>query len=137
MKVKIQKLTNNAVIPSYAKPGDAGLDLVAVTKSFDNDIVIYGTGLAIEIPKGYVGLVFPRSSLSNKSMILGNHVGVIDSGYRGEIILKFRATGGNLYNIGDKIGQLIIIPYPKIDLIESKSLSESERGTKGFGSTGK
>ena len=90
MKVKIKKLHEDAVIPSYAKHGDAGVDLYSVRVDKDkkqNDV--HYTGLAIEIPEGYVGLLFPRSSISKTSCFLRNAVGVIDSGYRGEIMLKF------------------------------------------------
>lgn len=80
MKLKIKKLHPNAVIPQYAKLGDAGLDLVATSLTLDEDNnLVYGTGLAFEIPTGYVGLLFPRSSNSKKDLILANHVGVIDS----------------------------------------------------------
>ena len=91
MEVRIKKLHPDAVIPTYAKDGDAGMDLTAVTKSYDRDgNVVYGTGLAFEIPEGYVGLVFPRSSLSRLDIALSNCVGVIDSGYRGEVTVKFK-----------------------------------------------
>lgn len=145
MKVKIKKLHKDAVVPFYAKPGDAGMDLTAVTKSYDEqDNVVYGTGLAFEIPLGYVGMLFPRSSNANKDLILSNSVGVLDSGYRGEVMFKFKSTiwqgsygFGDSYEIGDKIGQLIILPYPQIEFEEVEELSETERGAGGFGSTGK
>lgn len=140
LKVKIKKLHPNAVIPSYAKAGDAGMDLTAVSCKFEDgsDCHVYGTGLSVEIPEGYVGLVFPRSSLSKYSLILSNHVGVIDSGYRGEITLKFKELDlyGGYYDIGDRIGQLIIMPYPQIEFVESENLSETERGSGGYGSSG-
>lgn len=146
MKLKIKKLHPNAVIPQYAKPGDAGLDLVATSLTLDeNNNLVYGTGLAIEIPTGYVGLLFPRSSNSKKDLILSNHVGVIDSGYRGEIIFKYKSslcssgqyiTGKN-YEVGDKVGQLILFPYSQVTIEEVEELTETERGTNGFGSTGK
>ena len=80
MKVKIKKLNENAVIPSYSKQGDAGMDLVATSKIFDKyGNVEYGTGLAMEIPEGYVGLIFPRSSICKQDLSLSNAVGVIDS----------------------------------------------------------
>ena len=139
MKVKIKRLHENAVIPVYAKPGDAGLDLVA-TKiiSFDKEQVVYGTGLAIEIPEGYVGLVFPRSSIRKYEQYLSNSVGVIDSGYRGEIQATFnsRFYADVKYKVGDKIAQLIIIPYPYINFEEVDTLSETERADGGHGSTG-
>src|SRR5690606_10497369 len=93
MKVKIKRLHPQAVIPSYAKPGDAGMDLTATSKSYDeNGNVVYGTGLAFEIPEGYVGLLFPRSSNSKTDLILSNSVGVLDSGYRGEVMFKFKSS---------------------------------------------
>lgn len=80
MEVKIKKLNENAVIPTYAKDGDAGMDLTATSKSFDEyGNVVYGTGLAFEIPKGYVGLLFPRSSNAKTELFLTNSVGVLDS----------------------------------------------------------
>lgn len=138
MNVKIKKLHKDAVIPSYAKPGDAGMDLTAVTEFWNRDYstVTYDTGLAVEIPEGYVGLVFPRSSVSKTTLILANSVGVIDSGYRGSIMLKFKyPEEGLVYEVGDRIGQLVIIPYPQITFEEVEELSETERGTGGFGST--
>lgn len=83
MKVRIKKLHENAIIPSYSKDGDAGLDLTATSKSFDdNGNLVYGTGLAFEIPKGFVGLLFPRSSNAKKDLILSNSVGVLDKSSR-------------------------------------------------------
>lgn len=138
MRVKIKKLDEDAVIPSYAMPGDAGMDLTATSRWFDEDgNVCYGTGIAIEIPEGYVGLVFPRSSISRKSLLLSNSVGVIDSGYRGEIKFKFKKTGSGFYGVGERVGQLIIMPYPRVELEEVAELSETKRGTGGYGHTGK
>lgn len=140
MKVKIKKLHPDAVIPKYAKEGDAGLDLVGIHYQWTGPSghFEYSTGLAIEIPYGYVGLIFPRSSISRTDLMLTNSVGVIDSGYRGEIKFRFKEMTENhqIYNIGEKIGQLIIMPYPQIELEEVEELSESERGTGGFGSSG-
>jgi dUTP pyrophosphatase len=137
MKVRIKRLHPDAVIPNYAKAGDAGMDLTAVSAKRAWDIVTYKTGLAIEIPEGYVGLLFPRSSVYKTSMALSNCVGVIDSGYRGEIMLKFRSiTSDNCYKVGDRIGQLIIMPYPQVELEEVEDLSSTDRGSDGYGSTG-
>lgn len=154
LKVKIKKLHPDAVIPRYAKPGDAGLDLTAVSRTFDADgNVVYGTGLAFEIPEGYVGLVFPRSSLSKKDIALSNAVGVVDSGYRGEVTAKFKPTNyfncyedcdrivecphyGSIYGIGERIAQMIILPYPQIEFEEVDELSQTERADGGYGSTG-
>ena len=143
MDVKFKKLHDDAKIPSYAHDTDAGLDLTAVsfTQEFDKSnklVLVYHTGLAVEIPEGYVGLIFMRSSISNKSISLTNVVAVIDSGYRGELLLKYKITTDSLptiYQPGEKIGQLIIIPYPKINPIEVEELSSSDRNEGGFGST--
>ena len=143
MDVKFKKLHDDAKIPSYAHDTDAGLDLTAVsfTQEFDNSnklVLVYHTGLAVEIPEGYVGLIFMRSSISDKSISLTNAVAVIDSGYRGELLLKYKITTDSLptiYQPGEKIGQLIIIPYPKINPIEVEELSSSDRNEGGFGST--
>ena len=140
-KVKIKKLHPDAVIPQYAKRGDAGMDLVAteVTDGYGFSVT-YGTGLAMEIPEGFVGLVFPRSSIRKYDLSLTNCVGVIDSGYRGEIQATFRKEAGipsKRYEVGDKIAQMIILPYPSIQFIETDELSDTERGEGGFGSTGK
>ena len=141
ISVKIKKLHPDAVIPKYAKPGDAGMDLTATWMEFDheNKIITYGTSIAMEIPKGYVGLIYPRSSVYKKSMALANHVGVIDSGYRGEIMFKYRVLNDDwqdIYDVGDRIGQIIITPYPQIHFSEVNDLSDSQRGGRGYGSTG-
>ena len=143
MDVKFKRLHDDAKIPSYAHDTDAGLDLTAVsfTQEFDKSnklVLVYHTGLAVEIPEGYVGLIFMRSSISDKSISLTNAVAVIDSGYRGELLLKYKITTDSLptiYQPGEKIGQLIIIPYPKINPIEVEELSSSDRNEAGFGST--
>jgi len=188
MKVKFKKLSPDAVIPKKAHPTDAGLDLTATNRVFDEKgCLVYGTGIAVEIPRGYVGLVFPRSSNASKDLLLSNSVGVIDSGYRGEIMVKFKPSlvyvdkaplgigasqddidgtcqtdpstqevtfhGRNksypdipdgclpfpprIYDIGDRVAQLIIIPYPDVLPVEANELSPSDRGTGGYGSTGK
>jgi dUTP pyrophosphatase len=139
--VKVKKLDTNAVIPSYSKVGDAGMDLT-ITKEIENTSlsVSYGFGIAMEIPKGYVGLVFPRSSVRNQDLILSNCVGVIDSGYRGELQATFKKTQGLdsiKYKIGERGAQIIILPYPTIYMTEVPELSDTERGSGGFGSTGK
>ena len=163
MEVKIKRVHPNAVIPKYSKPGDAGMDLVATGLQIKNDIITYHTGLQVEIPEGYVGLIVPRSSIYKQDLMLANHIGIIDSGYRGEILCKFRLTtlcmehvsnnrflirdyeidpetgaykNINTYKIGDRVAQLIIIPYPLIEFKEVDVLKESNRGTGGFGHTG-
>ena len=141
MQVKIKKLNENAVIPTYAKDGDAGTDLVA-TRIISNTTfdVSYGTDLAMEIPNGFVGLVFPRSSIRKYELVLSNSVGVIDSGYRGELQATFKKENGLdslAYKVGDRIAQIMIIPHPPIEFQEVDELSDTERGEGGFGSTGK
>jgi len=137
MKVNIKKLDENAVIPFYAHPDtDAGMDLTAISKEDDNGVMTYKTGIAMEIPKGYVGLIFPRSSVYKLHHALANSVGVIDSGYRGEIMFKFYKNELE-YEVGDRVGQIIIMPYPQIEFNEVKELDDSARGEGGFGSTTK
>lgn len=142
MKIKIKKLHKNAIIPKYAKPGDAGMDLTAVSADFsDLNHLTYHTGLAVQIPEGYVGLLFPRSSVYKTGQQLTNSVGVIDSGYRGEIMLKYTRnideTERTTYYPGDRVGQLIILPYPQVQFEEVEELSITERGGGSYGSTGR
>ena len=186
MKIKIKKLNEKAIMPKKAHESDAGYDLVATSRVFDkHGAIVYGTGLAFEIPAGHVGLLFPRSSNAKKDLLLSNSVGVLDSGYRGEVMFKFKPSlvvvdacsiGKNendcfgsdttdwstqdvtfhgrqdnypdipkgckafeprMYEIGERIGQLIVIPIPKIEFEWAEELSDSERGEGGYGSTGK
>jgi dUTP pyrophosphatase len=140
MKVKIKKLHPNAVKPKYAKENDAGMDLVATEIISETPSQItYGMGLAIEIPDGMVGLIFPRSSIRNTGLTLSNSVGVIDAGYRGELQATFNKNGvkDEFYRVGDRVCQIIIVPHPIIQIVEVNELSESSRGIGGFGSTGK
>lgn len=142
MDIKIQKINDKAIIPVYSKPGDAGLDLTAISiEKLDGDLIKYNFGIALEIPEGYVGYIFPRSSVYKTGQILSNCVGVIDSGYRGEISAIFRYVdyeeNSKEYGIGDRIAQIIIMPIPKVNFIPVQKLQKSERGSGGFGSTGK
>lgn len=153
MQVKVKKLVENAVVPKYAKAGDAGLDLTATSVKREGNKVIYGTGLAFEIPVGYVGLVFPRSSIHKSGLRLTNCVGVIDSGYRGEVMAVFDdkdykvlidtekgnqvAALGTQFRVGERIAQMIVMPYPEVELLEVNELSSTERGEGGFGSSGR
>lgn len=140
MDVKVKLLHQDADLPFYSKQGDACADLTCVGVTEEEYYIEYSTGVALEIPEGYLGLVFPRSSVTNKELLLKNSVGVIDSGYRGEIKFRFYPYNGyntfKKYYIGDRIGQLLIIPYPKINFVEVEELSDSQRGEGGFGSTG-
>ena len=143
MIVKIKRLKPNAVIPTYAKDGDAGMDLVATEIIKDTpEQITYGTGIAMEIRDGFVGLVFPRSSIRKAGLQLSNSVGVIDSGYRGELQATFNKINNNSvsendYKVGDRVAQIMIIPHPPIEFEEADELSDTERGEGGFGSTGK
>ena len=139
MKVKFKKLCPEAEIPIYAHPGDAGMDVKAVSINSTDKYIEYGTGLSFELPEGYCMLIFPRSSVSKTDLSLANAVGVLDSTYRGELKLRFKRTYSStedFYAIGDKIGQIIIMPYPTIEFEEVDELGETERGTGGFGSSG-
>jgi dUTP pyrophosphatase len=141
MKVLFKKLHPEATKPKFGKPGDAGADLVATSKDWRGEKqVVYGTGLAVEIPEGMVGLVFPRSSVRNYDLSMSNSVGVIDSGYRGEIMVTFNLKKPEdiqeIYAEGDRIAQLVIVPVPLITYAETQELSETNRGTAGHGSTG-
>ena len=151
MQIKIKKLYEDSILPTKAHTTDAGYDLYAHSKSYDDDgNVVYGSGVAMEIPQGYVGLVFPRSSNAKKDLILSNSVGVIDSGYRGEVLFKFKPScviekqdlaylpeSIAKYEIGERIGQIIIMPYPEVEFVEVDELSDSDRGDGGYGSSGK
>lgn len=151
LDVKIKKLNENAVIPTYAHDTDAGLDFTTTSYEYKEDIDchVYGTGLAVEIPEGFVGLCFPRSSNRKTEAYLTNSVGVIDSGYRGEVMASFKNRtkidydNGEIpqlvkpYEVGERVFQMIILPYPKVNFIEVEELSDSDRGENGHGSTGK
>lgn len=144
MKIRFKKLREGAVIPTKAHRSDAGFDLVAISRKIDEDgAVVYGTGIAFEIPTGYVGLVFPRSSVAKKDVVLSNCVGVIDSGYRGEVMAKFKFIDPLIvhneyhwYDVGDRICQIVFVKLPDVDMVESDELSDSDRGDGGYGSTG-
>ena len=150
LEVKIKKLHKDAVIPKYETVGSVGMDLTATSKEYDEYWnVVFGTGISIQLPDGYYADLRPRSSISKYDLVLANSVGTIDSDYRGELILKFKPTLRKStwnngvyepdevkeYGIGDRIAQLVILPYPKVSFVEVDELSETERGTGGFGST--
>jgi dUTP pyrophosphatase len=137
LNVKIKKLVPEAKVPAYAKAGDAAMDVYAVSKNETDRFVEYGTGVAFEIPEGHVMLIFPRSSVTNTHLLMANSVGVLDAGYRGELKLRFRKHGSDDYQIGDRIGQIMVLPFPQINFEETDELSATERGAGGFGSSGK
>lgn len=146
INVKFAKLNPDAVIPSFAKAGDAGMDLTVVSVEKINDPVKgdyyeYKFGLACEIPSGFVGLLFPRSSISRTDLSLTNAVGVLDSGYRGEIGARFKRTvqSPRIFGAGERAIQLVVLKLPEVNVMEVdfSELSTSERGAGGFGSSGK
>jgi dUTP pyrophosphatase len=157
IKVKIKKLHDEAVIPKYSREGDAFMDIVATSYRYDEayHAHIYGTGLAFELPKGTWMDIRPRSSIFKVDALQTNHCGVLDSGYRGELLVIFKniietptsiecanrtyifAPPRAPYKVGDRIAQIQIKKYPNIIFEEVDSLSDSERGTGGHGSTGK
>lgn len=137
--VKIRKVHPDAVIPFRAHATDAGMDVIAISMEMTEDYVEYDTGLQFQLPEGYAMLIFPRSSNSKKDLLLCNSVGILDAGYTGNLKLRFKLTTEGytekIYNPGDKVGQIMIIPYPEINFIETEIFNETERGDGGFGST--
>lgn len=143
MKVKIQYLSPKAARPEYATDGSAGMDLTA---AMDQPVLLkvggramIPTGIAIQIPQGYGGFVFPRSGLAYKKGIsMANCVGVIDSDYTGEIKVVLHNISGHDYTVnpGDRVAQLVFLPVPQAELEEVDELEETRRGSGGFGSTG-
>ena len=142
---KIKKLQSDAKIPVQAKPGDTGYDLYAISEKSVIDgsgyTITYGTGLAIELEKNFCAYLVPRSSLTkNTTLMLGNHIGLIDTDFRGELVFQFRNLsnhGIKKYNVGDRIGQLFILPRYEIKFEEVDELSATVRGEGGMGSTGR
>lgn len=145
LDLKIKLLHENAKAPSRANPDDAGLDLWAVNREWDRNLAcwVYDFGLAMEIPPGHVGLIFPRSSICKTPLTLTNSVGVIDAGYRGPVKAFFREHLQSglleeaLPKAGDRIAQLIVLPFPAVRVTVTSELSETQRGDKGWGSSGR
>lgn len=159
INVNFKKFKPEAVIPTKAHPDDAGFDMVAVSVEETRDYIEIGTSIGIEIPKGHVGLLFPRSSNSKYDLLLCNSVGCVDSNYRGEVKFRFKKIINpnktwfnlicrffgksdiepyydfNTYKVGDKVGQLVIMPYPEVTFNEVTELTTTDRGEGGFGST--
>ena len=141
-RVLVRRLDPRLPLPSYALPGDAGMDLCSAA-----DVVLkpgercrIPTGVAVAIPDGYAGFVQPRSGLAARTGLgFVNSPGLIDSGYRGEIqVVAINLDGQDPIDIrrGDKIAQLVILPVPRATLVEVEELPVSDRGAGGFGSTG-
>lgn len=151
--IKFKKLNENAVIPSYAHDGDVGMDMTAISMDYDSkyDMYVYHTGLAVESDKGYGMFLFPRSSNRKTDAYLCNHVGIVDCViYRGEICFCYKNRDSlnwvqklfinpidkAPYNVGDRVGQMVVFPYPTVNVEIVDELRDSERGENGFGSTG-
>ena len=143
MIIRYRKLSPDAVEPVRGSEWAAGWDLTCIGIDWDEDskVLVYHTGIAFEIPRGHVGLLFPRSSIYSKTLWLTNSVGVLDADYRGEVLFKYGLRWNTrpeaaLYNVGERIGQLVVVPIPEVAFIEAESLSETKRGANGYGSTG-
>jgi dUTP pyrophosphatase len=143
MDLRVHLRHPDAVLPQRNSSGDAGLDLVGVERTkFTDSEIWFDTHIGIVIPEGHVGLVYPRSSICNYGLALANSVGVIDSGYRGNVQIRFRRVAGPLYlkyyNNGERMAQLIVHRLPHVDVFQVDDLDEyeSDRGHKGFGSSG-
>ena len=142
-KIKFIKLDKNATVPSYGTSASAGADLYALSgqeiELKPNETVLVHTGIAMEIPEGYAGFVFARSGIATKrGLAPANKVGVIDSDYRGEIMVALHNHSNKVQKIEDneRVAQLVIMPYLRAEFIETETLDETERASGGFGSTG-
>lgn len=165
MELRFKKLVPEARTPFKKIDVDAGFDLYATAIEETEDYIQYRTGIAFEIPEGYVGLVFPRSSVTQYDLMLKNCVGVIDASYRGEILCRFARIPSTefkdlvlwdedvmkkirnhieiiwnkekQYEVGERVAQIVFLKLPKITIVEAEELSDTKRGTGGFGHTGK
>lgn len=157
MEIKIKRLSEKAIVPTKAFQTDAGFDMTAISMEYDvYGNVVYGFGWAFDIPEGYVGLLFPRSSCSHYDMSMPNSIGVIDAGYHGEVKAKYRPTStmpvrgsqtdcvevynsnkSDIFKVGDKVAQMVIVELPKVNFTEVEELPQSARGEGGWGHTGK
>jgi dUTP pyrophosphatase len=143
--IRFKKLVPEAKAPFKKIDVDAGFDLFATGINYGKNYIEYLTGIAVEIPEGYMGLIFPRSSVTSYDLMLKNSVGVIDASYRGELRCRFYRTDKETvtnyerkeYEIGDRVAQIVFMELPKITLVEAEELSDTERGVGGYGSTGK
>ena len=157
IEVKIKRLSEKAVLPKKAFPTDGGYDMYATSIEFDDyGNIVYGLGWAFEIPEGYVGLLFPRSSTSKFDINMQNSIGLIDCHFRGEVKAKYRPTStqpvrgaktncievyqantAEIYEVGDKVAQMVFIKLPETELKEVEELSKTDRGEGGWGHTGR
>ncbi len=144
MEIKVKKLKENAFLPTYGSPAAAGADLYAPAGEAysiaSGETVFVKTGISVEIPEGYAGFVYARSSLGSKrGLAPANKVGVIDSDYRGEIMVALLNHSGERQTVkgGERVAQLVIAPVLHADFVPADELSDTARGAGGFGSTGK
>ena len=144
MKINVKKLDGRAIIPTYGSDFSAGADLYALTdadiKIAPRETALIHTGISIEIPVGYGGFIYARSGLSTKrGLAPANKVGVIDADYRGEIMVPLYNQSSDVQTVssGDRIAQLVIAPFLKAEFEICDELDATDRGTSGFGSTGK
>ncbi|MBE6797867.1 MAG: dUTP diphosphatase [Ruminococcaceae bacterium] len=143
MDVKIKKLNQNAILPTYGSPFAAGADLYAcegkeITIEAGKTVLVH-TGIALEIPEGYAGFIYARSGIASKrGLAPANKVGVVDSDYRGEIMVALHNHSDEVQTIadGERIAQMVIAPYLAVNFILADELDDTVRGTGGFGSTG-
>jgi len=141
MIINIKKLSSDAIIPTLANKGDAGLDITATSIEITDKYIQYGTSLAMEIPVGYKGCIYPRSSISNTNLTLCNSVGILDSSFRGEIFIRFDKRDHDvldgIYKVGDRVAQLVIEKVLDVNFRVVTKLDDTSRGTGGFGSSDK
>ena len=142
-KIAVKKLDERAVLPTYGSDYAAGADLYAVTDGevvfAPNETKLIKTGLAMEIPEGYAGLIYARSGLASKrGLAPANKVGVVDADYRGEVMVALHNHSGVEQKIsaGERIAQLVVAPFLKAEFCQAEELSDTVRGAGGFGSTG-
>lgn len=144
MKLKVKKVRDNAILPTRGSEKAAGIDLYACIDEpvfiSDGESKLIPTGIACEFPKGYFGGIVPRSSVGiRRGLMLSNNFGICDEDYRGEIMMSFTKVGGGLSEIkpGERLAQMVLLPYVLFDIEETNTLSETKRGESGIGSTGK
>lgn len=140
MDIQIKRIDTELPVPAYAHPGDAGLDLYAAQPAVvTGETVLIPTGVVVAVPDGHVGLVCPRSGLSKHGVTVANAPGIVDAGYRGELMVRLTTTSATPYRVyrGDRIAQLLIVPVARPEVTVVDRLDNTERGTGGFGSTGR
>jgi dUTP pyrophosphatase len=155
--IKIKRLDERAVLPTKAHNTDAGFDMTAISLEFDEyGNAVYGFGWAFDIPVGYVGVLAPRSSATKYDVDMPNSLGMIDAGFHGEVKAKYRPTStqpvrgtqtdsievcqssrANIFKVGEKVAQMIIMKLPDVAFVETDELPQSERGEGGWGHTGR